>query len=609
MGHPIPGSTVMRPLVLLLAASLALATMPARSQDALPGGVEPPPPPPSPNRFSVLPEQWQRDIPPSEALDIPRPVTRDAEVQRVTLQEAIGFALENNPGIAAKRLEPVRVGEDILEAQSQYDPIAGGTAQYTQSITPNANALAGTLTTQVNDRFLDANVGELFRTSTRLTLDFNWDRLANNGRFFQLRPQYIPETGFSRVQPLLRDFGWDFSYLIVRVAERTTEGELYQYEANLADFMRQVINAYFAVMGARANLQVFREAEALAQRTVEENKARVKVGLLPPVAILEAQADASARHDDVIRAENLLEVSRQQLAQLCFYRPEGTFVPRTLEPVEYEGFEEVRVDLDETLDVALQERPEIHASAKGVQARQLTERIASNALLPRLDVVGGYAVNGLAGKDRAGATQTSKELVVSPTNLGPKCQFLGPGAYLCPITVTTGTPPSPFAGTKGDAFDRMASGSFRTYNFGVQLSVPLDNAAAKANHTRSRIELNQSEFNHRELLSQVTLEVRQSVADVLSSRQRIDASRVARELAEENLRSQQKRYEVGMATTKDLLDFQQRLTSARAAEVQANFDYAIAVAAWRRAQGTLLEQYHIVLQHPKLKPVPWFAKF
>ena len=598
----------MRPSVVLFTAALALAALPARSQDPMPEGVEPPPPPPSPNRFSVLPEQWQKDPPPSAALDVPRPVTRDGETQRVTLQEAIGRALENNPGIAAKRLEPVRVGEDVLEAQSQYDPVAGGSAEYTQSITPNANALAGTRTTELNDRFLVANLGKLFRTSTRLTLDFNWDRLANNGRFYQLRPQYTPELGFSLVQPLLRDFGWDFSYLVVRVAERTTEGAFYQYEANVANFVQQVIDAYFAVMGARANVQVQQEAEALAQRTVDENKARVKVGLLPPVAILEAQADASARHDDVIRAENLLEVSRQQLAQLCFYRPDGTFVPRTLEPVEYAGIEEVRADVDETLDVALEARPEIHASAKGVQARQLTERIASNALLPRLDVVGGYAVNGLAGKDRANAKQTSKELVVSPTDLG-NCQFLGPGAYLCPITVTTGTPPSPFAGTRGDAFDRLASGSFKTYNFGVQLSVPIDNAAAKAQHTRSRIELNQSELNHRELLSQVTLEVRQSVADVLSSRQRIDASRVARELAEENLRSQQKRYEVGMATTKDLLDFQQRLTSARAAEVQANFDYAVSVAAWRRAQGTLLEEYHIVLQHPKLKAAPWFAKF
>lgn len=598
----------MRFLVAGLLICIMLAMSPARGQDPLPSGVNPPPPPPSPGRFSVLPQQWQRDVPPSEALEVPRPVTRDGGVQRVTLQEAIEFALANNPGIAARRLEPVRVGEDVLEAQSQYDPILGGVAQYSQSITPNANALAQTLTTEVNDRYVDANLGKLFRTGTRLTLDFNWDRLSNNGRFFQLRPQYTPELGFSVVQPLLRDFGWDFSYLVVRVAERTTEGALYQYEANVADFVRQVVDTYFAVMGARANLQVRREAEELANRTVEENRARVRVGLLPPVAILEAQADASARHDDVIRAENLLEVSRQQLAQLCFYRPEATFVPRTLEPVEYEGVEEVRANVDETLEVALDSRPEIFASEKGVQARQLNERIASNALLPRLDVVGGYGLNGLAGRDRAGARQTSTEFVIQSSD-GPGCQFISVGVFACPVTITTRTPPSPFAGSKGRAFDRLTSFDFNSYNFGVQLEVPLDNAAGKARHTRSRIELNQSELNHRELLSQVTLEVRESVADVLSSRQRIDTSRVARELAEENLRSQQKRFEVGMATTKDLLDFQQRLTSARAAEVQANFDYAVSVAAWRRAQGTLLAHHHIVLEHPKLKPAPWFAKF
>ncbi len=596
-----------RPALWLLAAAVLVA-LPARGEEPIESAVTPPPPPRSPNRFSVLPEQWQNDVPPSEALEVPRPVTRDIDTQRVTLQEAIGLALENNPSVAARRLEPVRVEQDVLETQSRFDPIFGTDLLYDQLSTPNPSALAGTRTSRINTRAADVNLRKLFRTGTQFALDYNWTRLDNNARFFQLRPQYTPEVGFSLVQPLLRDFGWDFSYLVVRVAERTAEASLYQYEAQLADFVKQVIDAYFAVMGARANLQVFREAEELANRTVEENRARVKVGLLPPVAILEAQADASARRDDVIRAENLLEVTRQRLAQICFYRPDGTFVPRSLEPVEYEGVEEVAVDVEGTLDAALDRRPEILASVKGVQARQLNERIASNALLPRLDVVGGYGLNGLSGTARR-TNVPGGELFISPRDVpGQRCRFLGTDAdaWICE---TPQTPPSPFAGNKTDAFDRMFSGDFQSYNFGVQLEVPLDNAAAKARHTRSRIEVSQSELNHRELLSQVTLEVRESVADVQSSRQRIEASRVARELAEENLRSQQKRFEVGMATTKDLLDFQQRLTSARAAEVQANFDYAISVAAWRRAQGTLLERYHVVLEHPKLKPAPWFAKF
>lgn len=590
------------PGVVLLAV---LSALPAGGADPVSNAVDPPPPPRSPFRFSVIPKQWQLSLPDGEDLEVPRPITRDGETQRVTVEEAIGVALENNPRIAAKRLEPVRIDQDVLEAQSQYDPVAGGRWQYNNSITPNANVLAGTRTTILNTRQFDANLAKLFRTGTRFSVAFDWNELSNNGRFFQLRPQYTPSAGFSLFQPLLRDFGWDFSYLLVRVAERTAEGALYQYEAQVADFVREVIDAYYAVMGARANLQVRQEAETLAQRTVSENQARVRVGLLPPVAILEAQTDAARRRDEVIRAENLLEVSRQRLAQLCFYRPDGTFVPRTLEPVEFDGIEEVRVDLDETLDIALRSRPEILASSKGVQAREINERIASNQLLPRLDLVGGYGVNGLGGQNRALQNTTT---IISATDLGNgRCTFITTNVFQC--TVPTVIPPSPFAGSRGTAFNRLGSGEFNSYNVGVQISVPIDNAAGKAQQTRSRIEVNQAQLNHRELQSQVTLEVRQSIATIQSSRERVDATRTAVELAEENMRAQQKRFEVGMATTKDLLDFQQRLTQARVDQVQANFDYSLAVAAWRRAQGTLLERYHIVLAHPKHRPAPWFAKF
>ena len=80
-----------------------------------PGRGEPPPTVPRPSwRGSVLPEQWRPGIPESAAVQVPRPITRDQGVEQVTLKEAIGLALQNNPGIAAQRLEPARQGEGIL---------------------------------------------------------------------------------------------------------------------------------------------------------------------------------------------------------------------------------------------------------------------------------------------------------------------------------------------------------------------------------------------------------------------------------------------------------------------------------------------------------------
>ncbi|HZP42635.1 MAG TPA: TolC family protein [Candidatus Binatia bacterium] len=549
-----------------------------------------------------LGDQWRRSIPESPAVRVPSPITRDDQVQDVSLKEAIGMALENNPGIAAQRLEPGRVGTNVLGAEAVFDPTLAAEIQTATQTTPNASSLSSVAVTNVDDRFANVHLLKTLRTGAQVTLDSLNERIDNNASFQSLRPQYVPSLNFSLVQPLLRNFGWDFSYLVVRIAQENSDAAVFTYQAQVADFVEQVVEAYWAIVGARENVAVQRESKALADRTVSENEARVKVGLLPPVAVLEAQADAKAREEQVIIAENNLAIARQQLAQLVFFRPKDTFVPRTLEPVEELAIRDVEVDLDAALGVALENRPEILASQRTVRATQLNERIAQNGLLPRVDLVGSYGVNALSG--RTGPPRP----FVSQVNTGGCVPALRdasgkPIIFQCPGRSII------YAGPASDAYDRLTSNDFRSYSVGVQVQVPLSNAAARSAFAERTIERDQAELNHRQLLSNVTLEVRQTTADLIAARQRIDTTRVARELAEENLRNQQKRHEVGMATTKDLLDFQTRLTTARAAEVQARIDYVTALSRWRRAQGRLLSQYQIVIDQPGRHSTPWFARF
>jgi hypothetical protein len=212
-----------------------------------------------------------------------------------------------------------------------------------------------------------------------------------------------------------------------------------------------------------------------------------------------------------------------------------------LEPSEEGQPEGIHIDEDTALGLALTERPEVLASASAVEARQYDERVASNQLLPRFDVVGSYGLLGLSGDNR-------------PCFDGDTSNDQG-------CRVVSG--PSPFAGSESKAYDRLASGDYDQYMVGLRVQIPIANAHARAEQSRSRVALNQAELRHRQLLSNVTLDVRDSSADVEASQQAIETSRVAPELAEENLRNQEKRHEVGMATTKDLLDFQTQLTQAR----------------------------------------------
>src|SRR5262245_16497303 len=193
----------------------------------------------TPWRGSVLPEQW-RNVPDSPVTRVPAPITRDETVQQVTLKETIAIALENNPGIRAQRLEPLRQEQGVLQAQSQYDPTFSGELSSNQSTTPSGNALSGTNELNVDDHTANFHLFKTFRPGTRVQFATFHQRVDRNSSFDQLKPQYIPRLNASVIQPLLRDFGWDFSYLIVRVAEEQADAATYQYEAQLANFIQQV---------------------------------------------------------------------------------------------------------------------------------------------------------------------------------------------------------------------------------------------------------------------------------------------------------------------------------------------------------------------------------
>ena len=95
---------------------------------------------------------------------------------------------------------------------------------------------------------------------------------------------------------------------------------------------------------------------------------------------------------------------------------------------------------------------------------------------------------------------------------------------------------------------------------------------------------------------QIAQEVRAAVREVDTNRRRIDASRVARELEEERLDAEQKKFEVGMTTSYFIVQAQRDLAQARANELQAIIDYNKAIVAVERARGTLAERARVTVR-------------
>lgn len=501
---------------------------------------------------------------------------------RLTMREAVLAAVQNNPGLISQSLTPAVQNAGILAAQAEFDPALGADLNLDRLKVPAGSVLQGATLLSTDNRNWNFFGQKRLLTGGTLRLDWQNNRLTTDSAFQGLVPQYQPEALLSLNQPLLRGFGLYFSRLNIRIAETATDAAIAQYRANVANFITQVVQAYWNVVRLTEQLGVLQSSLELARQTVRDNQIRVDVGVLPPVAIKESEAEAARREEEVIVATNALGQARRQLRQIVYMPAAGlSDFPKPVDPVDRPLVDRVHADYENSLAIAMEKRNEIIAARLALKSNELNVARSKNQLLPKLDLYGAYGINSLSG------------------NPVPVTDPDDPGVVLV----------SPFGGSYGDALGRMFEGETYYYQGGVRIEVPIGNAGAEAAFTQSRVQEQQALFSYRQTVSEVALEVGQTVGDVISNLQRISQTRVARELSEENLRNQTKRYDVGMVTTTDLLIFQDQVARARLAEIQAVIDYNNSLAALERAQGTLLDRFNVKVADRGDTITPWWARF
>jgi len=537
-------------------------------------GAEPPDFRATPSPFRLLANQWSGYPTPPVTYDLALLRTVDTTSARISLQEAILVGLKNNPGIEVERLEPFRAAEQTMLEKSILDPTLTFEFKKRYTISP-----AGTSTSTffqplqtLDNRDYDFGLKKLLRTGADLGVSFVNNRLVNSVPNQVLKPSYRPHLEFTLTQPLLRDFGWGLTTIFVRIAENREDISVLDYQVQLARLIQRITQAYWELFFAQEDLAVQKKGKEWAEALMQVAEARVRVGALAPVAVIEAQAESARREERVVIAENAIEIARTNLRFLLNLNPKNTFLPRAIEPSEKPSVARFPLDRAASMEKAISRRPELLSAGLSVQNQALQAHYAENQLLPRLDLKAGAGLTGLAGKLRPGTE-------------------------------------SPFPGDYWRALNRMSSGDYYNYSVGVVLQIPLGNAQAKSKYAQTRIELEQARARRRDLVSQIALEVERALNDVEANFKRIQSSRRARELAAENLRGQEKRFGVGLVTQKDVIDFQSQLLEAQGAELRAITDYNNAITALRFAEGTLLEHYNVKLAGPEKEPDPWWAQF
>ncbi len=493
----------------------------------------------------------------------------------LALAEATRSALEKNNALSVERQNVVQADAAVTGARGAYDLFWTAEGRYRDHTDPInsqfSGAPEGDLAPTMTDATISTSFSQLLPTGGRVDLTTGWGRDTTNAVFTILSPAYSTFAGISLRQPLLRDLTIDPAREGIRIAVAQRGETEAQLRATVADTVTQVENLYWTLVAARRNVASIQSSVELAEKQLEETKSRVEAGVLGETDIAQPTAERDRRLGNLALAQQAVVRAQTSLKQLILADPADPLWAAEIMPTDSPDAEFEQPDLDAALASARLKRPELVAAEARRTVAEVVVQARKSDVLPRLDFVGAYARNGLAGSQNPDAISFDGQ----------------------PIVV-----PPPLLGASGRSYGTIGENRFPDYAVGLAFSVPIQNRTAKANLAISKSQLEQSIVDLQSTGQQVEAEVRNAFSALATERSRVAAARSGLEAAQIQLYAEQERFAVGLSTNFLVLTRQNDLTQARVTETDALTDYRRAATELLRATGVLLERRSITIEPP-----------
>jgi outer membrane protein TolC len=509
--------------------------------------------------FGQAPVQQPAPVPqpPAPTAQQGAPAT-PGSVTRLSVDDAVRLALENNLGIQAERLGPQIGTLAVATARGVYAPFLISTTTTRKSTEPPGNFLTGTGDVITDDTFrTNAGMRQFVPWgggSYQFTLDAS--RQTTNA-FTNYNPQLGSNFAGSYTQPLLRNFKIDTFRQQVLTSQNNQVIADIQLREQITLTSYAVRFAYYDLVGAIEGLKVSQLSLDLARQSLKDNQTRVEVGTMAPIDIIEAQAEVASNEEAVIQSEARISTFQDRLRALVLSPSQTDFWTVRLEPSDAPTLTPVNIDIEAAVQNALANRTDIARQRKLNDNVDVNTRFYQNQRLPGLDLVATYNLIGLAG--------TQLEFDRTSTAFPPPILSQSQRRFT-------------------DALSDVFGNDFRTWSFQFQFSYPIGRSSADAALASNRLQRQQGDNDLRNLELQVVTAVRDSGRQVATNLKRVEATSKAREFAERRLEAEQKRMTVGLSSTFALFQAQRDLARQRQNELNAIIDYNRSIATFEAIQ-------------------------
>lgn len=492
----------------------------------------------------VILASWS-PLPASAQIGVPVAAAPGGQVRRLTVDEAVRLALENNLGIQIARIDPLIEDLTVAVARSAWTPTFNTTMQGASTDTPNNSFLSGSLSDKTTNGRMGSNVGVTQLTKWGGSYSVGWDsaRSTTTNLFSNFSPQLQSSLSLDITQPLLRNLTIDSARQAVRLSQNNREIADVGVRQTLATTSRLVRRAYWDLAYANAALVVFQQSLDLARESLRETNQRIQIGTTPPIDAVEAEAEVATRDEAVIVAQAQIETAQDTLRALVFNPSAPDFWTTRIEPADLPVFAPIPVDVDGVVRNALQTRTDLEQARKSIEATDINIRYFRNQSLPDVTASVNYGLTGLGGT-----------------------QFLRGAGFPGPIV---GQAQRSFGTVLGDLFGNQ----FPSWTAALNISYPLGRSPQEASLARARLLASQEQTQLRNAELQVVTAVRNVARQVLTNQKRVESTRVSRGLAEQRLDAEQRKLAAGTSTNFIVFQTQRDLAQARNNELSAILDY------------------------------------
>jgi len=466
------------------------------------------------------------------------PSEPDKREVRLTLEECLRRALEENLSLLAQALTIGIAEQGVVSAQSPFDSQLGLDLLYERARSQQEG-------TQGDRRRADLSWSKKVGTGQVFRVAHSGSRFSR-GVDVPITPFYDLEWTISAVQPLAKGAGRTANMAPVWIAENERKQAVLMTEEFIMDLVgcmdrlkRLSIEAgYLDLIYAIRFLDVQQSALKLAQELLARNEALVGLGKLPgrSVEVLEAKATIATREEGIIIALNEIAKAEDAIRRLMnlpvrFEEDRPRLVPAD-EPVV-----DLKVPkLEESLSSALANRPQVQALKLYLDSNRVELAAAKNNRLPEVDL---RADLGLAGSNT----------------------------------------------DYGSSFEELSEGRDYVWQVGISVSIPWGNRAARSRYARAKLNYQKARIVYSDFLEELRLDVINAHRDIDRDIKRMASTKAAMEQTELQLQAENELLEQGMSSSFRILEFQDDLIQARIRHLAATIDFNRSYFKLLRVEG------------------------